>query len=251
MSAARRRSAEPVPGLVSLRPVSKAPADPTASGSFEAWHDDLPGMLAHDLKTPLAALLMNLDYALAEMPAETTEAVRSALEDCRTANKRAADIVADMADAGRLESGAMCASACEIDVRPLIGDAIAAMAPEAAARRVVLGWSADVAIVWADPTLTQRALERLLERAVRHAPAGGTVDVSLSRGVMTIRVVTSGPNTDASATPASAGRALAFYFAETAIRAQGGAVWVENDENGMLVFRVALPRRRGRPSLSP
>jgi two-component system sensor histidine kinase/response regulator len=251
MSAARRRSSDSLASVASLRPISKAPVDPSASGRFAAWHEDLAGMLAHDLKTPLAALMMNLDYALSELPEGTTDAVRSALEDCRSANARAAGIIADMADAGRLESGALHASPGDIDVGSLLGDAVAAVAPDAATRRVRLTWSADVAIAWADATLTQRAIERLLERAVRHAPAGGIVEVSLRRGVLSIRVVTNGTDPDIGANPAAAGRALTMYFAETVIRSQGGAVWVENDADGMLVFRIAMPRPGGRSSLSP
>src|SRR5258708_39827722 len=75
------------------------------SGELHIVRDDLAGLVAHDLRTPLAAISMNLDFALDELPPGASEAVRAALEDCRGANARAVRVVSDMADAVQLSSG--------------------------------------------------------------------------------------------------------------------------------------------------
>jgi signal transduction histidine kinase len=210
------------------------------SGELKAVRDDLADLLAHDLKTPLAAISMNLDFVLDELGKQVSRPLRSALEDCRAANARAIRIVNDMADAARLAAGERRVVLTDVDVSALIGGLVRAAAPEAAARSVRMIWHADSEPVRADADLLSRALERLLERALRHARTGGAVDITLRNATVTIRVRPA-PGDQSEAPPADAAmRALGAYFAEAALRAQGGAVWTEVDADGSLLFCAAL-----------
>jgi signal transduction histidine kinase len=212
------------------------------SGELSAVRDDVAGLLAHDLKTPLAAISMNLDFVLDELGRDASGAVRGALEDCRAANGRAIRIVSDMADAVRLASGETRAVLADVDASALLGGLVRAAAPEAASRGVRMVWHADTGVVRADADLLSRALERLLERAMRHARSGGAIEITLRDSTVTIRVrAASSEQVDRSGAE-SAMRALGTYFAEAALRAQGGAVWIETDADGSLVFYAALSR---------
>jgi signal transduction histidine kinase len=210
------------------------------SGELVALRDDLAGLLAHDLKTPLAAISMNLDFVLDELGKQASGAMRGALEDCRAANARAIRIVTDMADAVRLVSGEKRPTLTDVDVSSLLGNLVRAAAPEAAARGVRMVWHADADMVRADADLLSRALDRLLERALRHARTGGAIEITLRSATVTMRV-RSGAADDVDPTlPEAAMRALGTYFAEAALRAQGGAVWTETDADGSLLFLAAL-----------
>jgi signal transduction histidine kinase len=212
-----------------------------SSGELSALRDNVAGLLAHDLKTPLAAISMNLDFVLDELGKEASGTLRGALEDCRTANSRAIRIVTDMADAVRLTSGERKVALADVDASSLLGGLVRAAAPEAASRGVRMVWHADADDVRAESELLSRALERLLERALRHARTGGAIEINLRSATVTIRVrPPSGDKADRSA-PESAMRALGTYFAEAALRAQGGAVWTETESDGSLVFFAALP----------
>jgi signal transduction histidine kinase len=156
------------------------------SGELVALRDDLAGLLAHDLKTPLAAISMNLDFVLDELGKQASGAMRGALEDCRSANARAIRIVSDMADAVRLVSGEKRATLTDVDVSALLGNLVRAAAPEAAARGVRMVWHADSDMVRADADLLSRALDRLLERALRHARTGGAVEITLRAATVTM-----------------------------------------------------------------
>jgi len=230
----------------SVRPQSNgaAPSAPQKAkriGELAIARDGLPSLLAHDLKTPLAAISMNLDFVLAELPPDTLSAtLRAALEDCRAANARAIRILSDMADAARLQSGARHANIADIDMQMLLTVAARRAAPEAAARGLRLVWSADVNVARGDEELLGRALERLLERALRHGRAGGTIDLTLRENVIMIRVRSAIPE-DSGSPPESAIRGLAMHFADAAMRAQGGAVWTEGEPGGSLLFCLSLP----------
>jgi signal transduction histidine kinase len=212
-----------------------------SSGELSTIRDDVAGLLAHDLKTPLAAISMNLDFVLDELGNEASGAMRAALEDCRAANARAIRIVSDMADAVRLVSGERRVTLTDVDSSSLLGGLVRGAAPEAAARGVRMVWHADTDTVRADADLLSRALERLLERALRHARSCGAIEIVLRSSTVTIRVRPAPADKIERSQPESAMRALGTYFAEAALRAQGGAVWTESEADGSLVFIAALP----------
>jgi signal transduction histidine kinase len=231
----------------SVRPDRKRGGVPVAVrpkriGELSFVRDGLATLLAHDLKTPLAAISMNLDFVLSELPSDAFPAgMRAALEDCRSANVRAIRILNDMADAVRLQSGERRASLADIDVHALLTAVARRAAPEAASRTVRLVWSADAEVVRGDADLLERVLERLLERALRHARVGGLVDLALRDGTVVIRVESAASDDLTSGAPESATRGLAMHFADAAMRAQGGAVWTEGDAEGALLFCVSPP----------
>jgi signal transduction histidine kinase len=179
----------------------------TRSGQLQLLREDVAELLAHDLRTPLAAIAMNVDFALSELD-DLPPSVRGALEDCSKSNQTAMTLVSDMVD------------------------------PEAAARSVRLVWTAEPSIVRADAGLLERALHRVLERALRHARSGGSIDVTLRNGTVVVRV----RSADAMPVVVEAGvHSLATHFADVVLRAHGGAVWIESDTDGALLFYVALP----------
>jgi signal transduction histidine kinase len=213
----------PVPRAKTLR----------SSGRHAVAREDISGLLAHDLKTPLAALAMNLDFVLAELAAASAPVVRSALEDCRNANARAIRIVSDMADAARLVTGDYRPTLCEFCPTGVVELVARGAEGEAAAREVRIAWSSTGDNLTAEPDLLARALDRLVERALRHARQGSTLTIDHHGGTLTVRAHTAMPYQSPS-------RAIATHFAEAAVEALGGTVDTESDGDRELVFRITL-----------
>jgi signal transduction histidine kinase len=208
----------------------------TRSGELHIVRDDIAKLLAHDLRTPLAAISMNLDFVLGELKGTETESVRGALEDCRQANSRAVRLVSDMADAVQLATGERRASMSEVDGAGIIAEVVRRVAVEAASRDVEIVWTAQEDTLRADADLLARALERIVQRAMWHTRHGGRVEIVLQSACVSIRV--EGPMSTEPDSPVSS---LAIHFAEAALRAQGGAMWTESDADGRLVYKVKLP----------
>jgi len=227
---------------VAHRKQSAPPARPKALRTGErsgerpvTREDDLSGLLAHDLKTPLAAISMNLDFALAELRLGATEGLTSALEDCREANMRAVRIVSDMADAARLAARHYPLSITRVSMTALIQQVVDRISAQAADRRVRVLWATDGDAVRADSDVLAKALERLLERALRHARTGSEVEIEQRGPLVTIRVETmADPAAEAST------RSLAMHFAEAAVTALGGEVKAEASGDGALLYRFAF-----------
>jgi signal transduction histidine kinase len=212
----------------------------TRVGNVVQRRDNLSELLAHDLKSPLAAIAMNLDFALDELGDDAPSATREALADCRQSNQRAVAILTDMVDALHLASGEQRPKLGLLDAQARVAGAVRRLAAEAASRGVRLTWSAQPTTVRGDGDLLDRALDRLLERGLRHVRVGGTIDVTLTERTIVIGV---SPAEPAAGTPVQEPtvRSLGTHFAEAAMRAQGGAVLIDTNPDGGVRFVVALP----------
>jgi signal transduction histidine kinase len=193
---------------------------------------DLPNLLAHDLKSPLAAISMNLDFALSELNEPAHEPIRAALRDCKEANARAVRIVSDMAEALRLVAGNRKPFLTDVAAPKLIESVVASASAGAAARGVRIVWASSDDLVRADFDLLEGALERLVQRALRHATETCLIDQR--GGTFVIRAPTSSSGT------AAVDSSLSVLFAEAAVRALSGRLSIEMTA-GALVYRVSVP----------
>jgi K+-sensing histidine kinase KdpD len=201
---------------------------------------DLPDLLAHDLKSPLAAISMNLDFALSELNEPGQEPIRAALRDCKEANARAVRIVSDMAEALRLVSGNRKPSLSDVAASKLLESVVASASPSACARGVRIVWASGDDLIRADFELLEGALERLVQRALRHATETCLIDQR--GGTFVIRAPTS------SSATAAADNTLSVLFAEAAIRALNGRLAIEMTA-GALVYRVRVPMAERAPGV--
>ena len=134
---------------------------------------------AHELRTPLAALKLQLDLArrARDVPART-----AAYDDLDAGVSRASHLVYQLLTLARVEPEALAARATDVDLNTLAKEAIVSRAALAAAKGVDLGLAREVpAVVRGDAATLATLLSNLLDNALRYTPSGGRVDVSLDR----------------------------------------------------------------------
>jgi two-component system OmpR family sensor kinase len=150
---------------------------------------------AHALRTPLAALRLQVD--LVERAPDDAERAR-ALADLRAGLARATHVVQQLLTLARAEPDAAPVLAGEpVPLADLVRQAVADHALLAESRRVDLGATqvADEAAAFGDPEGLRTLLANLVENAIRHTPEGGRVDVAagVAGGLPHLDVVDSGP----------------------------------------------------------
>ena len=218
----------------------------TGRGHLRLVRDDVSGLLAHDLKSPLAAIAMNLDYALGELGAETRLARRARgarglprLEPARRDHRRGH---------GRRSAPRLGSAAGDPRAGRRAG-AARGVGPEARRGRGVargaapLGGGADDHPGRREPP---RPRARTAPRAGPAARARRTApSTSRSGAGASSSGSTAEPDGGRSARPIPMRRcsSLAIHFADAAMRAQGGAVWTEGDADGGAALRrdASLP----------
>ncbi|HET7098060.1 MAG TPA: ATP-binding protein [Casimicrobiaceae bacterium] len=152
---------------------------------------------AHELRTPLTAV--HLQAQLAERA--TTDAERSAaLRELRAGLERATRLVEQLLTLAREEPGVSERPFLRVDLTELARQVLAEYAAIAAARGVDLGLAevnaaTDEAIVTGDADALRTLASNLVDNAVRHAAAGGRVDVGTQRdgAAILLTVRDSGP----------------------------------------------------------
>ena len=128
---------------------------------------------AHELRSPLTALQVQLDM-LAR--ARTPEESRAALEALRAGMKRAARLVEQMLTMARLEPEAQLAQPAAAALDALAAQVAGELEALAEARRIELRLERlESVAVQGDATALHALARNLVDNAIRYAPAGGAV----------------------------------------------------------------------------
>ncbi len=135
------------------------------------------GDAAHELRTPLAAVTLQLQV-LERVP-EGPER-EQALARLRAGVERSARLVQQLLQLARQDAAAADRPLARIDLAAVAREVVVEQAPQAQARGIDLGLSASAAELEGDAEGLRVALGNLVDNAIRHTPSGGTVDVRVS-----------------------------------------------------------------------
>lgn len=146
--------------------------------AVERSRRELVAWVSHDLRTPLAAIRVMVE-ALEDGVVADPETVARYHGMLRVETDRLTALVDDLFELSRTQSGALHLQLERVSLGDLVSDAIAGVAPVAAAKGVRLegrihGMPAEVSV--STPEVL-RALRNVLENAIRHTPVDGSVMV--------------------------------------------------------------------------
>ena len=148
---------------------------------------------AHELRTPLAAI--QLQIQLAER-AVTDDERKAAFADLKQGLSRASHVVQQLLTLAREEPEAAESPRATVDLAEVARLVIAEHAPLASERNIDLGLAHEQrAMVRGDPEALRVMLGNLVDNAIRYTPPGGTVDVAVHAAERTavVRVEDTGP----------------------------------------------------------
>jgi two-component system sensor histidine kinase KdpD len=222
----------------------------------DAMRQTLLATASHELKSPVAAITASVTDLLARDQLDPT-VVRDVLEDVRTSTGRLEQLIVNLLDLSRIESGALVARDEVVDLDDLLGPAIDGVRERWPDIEVTVDLADDAALVRGDAVLIERVLTNLLENAARavRASANRAVGVQGSRadGAVTISVVDHGPGLqfgdqrvvftpfyrlEERSTPLGAGLGLAI--SKGFVTAMGGEIWATDTPGGGATFGFRL-----------
>jgi two-component system, OmpR family, sensor histidine kinase BaeS len=216
----------------------------------------LLGDLAHEIRTPVSVIEAYLEAIEDGVKSSDSESV-SVMRD---QGRRLVRLSEDVGALAQAEEG-QAISREWVDVDALVGAALAAVADRAAAARVALrsDVDSDAGPLWADPQRLGQVLGNLLDNALRHTPAGGRVDVTVtasdSGAVVTVADTGDGVGgehlphlferfyrVDPARGRAGGGSGIGLAIAKAIVEAHGGRIGVRSDGPGAgTVFTIELP----------
>ncbi|THA85140.1 HAMP domain-containing sensor histidine kinase [Streptomyces sp. A0592] len=138
---------------------------------------------SHQLRNPLAALLLRIELLALELPEGNAE-----IASVRTEGKRLTQVLDDLLDLALAEHAS--AEISLTDIGALTAERVAAWRPYAEEKGVRLTETGRSAVTgWADPIALSSALDAVIDNALKFTPAGEAVEVSVSAEGRSARVV--------------------------------------------------------------
>ena len=218
--------------------------------------EELSALVVHDLKSPLTAILVNVEYLVREAKLEDDD--RSAMREVLSAAEAMHRMVMNLLDISRSEDGTLVPKKTEVDLVALVDEVCAVAARRSEQRNLKLTHDVSAKTLRADKDLLQRLLENLVDNGIKYTSAGaihiGAHEVE--SGFVEIRVSDEGPGVpedhrekifekyvqlDRDAGAQSGSRGLGLAFCRLAVEAHGGRIWVEENRPRGSSFCVRLP----------
>jgi len=225
--------------------------------------DEFLATLSHELRTPMNAILGWL--AILESGKPVRE-IHSALTIIRRNSELQARLIDDLLDMNRLLSGNFTLELAEVDPGHMLQTTMQALRPAADSRRVQMIAAVDpVGEIRVDGRRLQQVLWNLVHNAIKFTPAGGRVELRLTRspGTVQISVADNGRGIspqflpyvfdrfrqqDASTTREAFGLGLGLSIAKHLVELHGGSIEAFSDGAGHgATFVVTLPAANPAP----
>lgn len=219
--------------------------------------------VSHDLRTPLASLRVMVE-AIADGVASDPDTVRRYIAAMERETLSLSKLIDDLFEIARLDSGQVKLNIKPSPIAALVLETLDAMNAQASRHGVALQPRVDWAVppVMIDSDRIQRVLYNLIQNAIRHTPADGSVIVHvLDRGSdVQIDVRDTGDGIAPADLPhvfdrfyrgdksrtrdagALGGTGLGLSIARRLVETHGGRIWVAQPPEGGSVFSFTLPK---------
>ena len=220
--------------------------------------------VSHDLRTPLASIKASARASCSDDVSFTDEQARALLDTIDVEADRLNDLVGNLLDMSRIQTGALVVKRQAVGLDEVIGGALDGLPDRG--HVIQLDVSETLPVVDADPVLLERAIANIVDNALQFAPPGEPVRVEAGAiaGRVDLRVVDTGPGIPLDAredvfrpfqrlgdSPNGTGVGLGLAVARGFVEAMGGDLTAEDTPGGGTTMVLSLPEAaRGDPRSS-
>jgi PAS domain S-box-containing protein len=217
--------------------------------------DDIVGIVAHDLRSPLGVILMQAEV-LREFREPGAEVGRAA-ERIERSVVRMNRLVDDLLEVTRIEAGHLPIERAPLAVGELVGEIVEAQRPlaEAAALELRCELTTGIPDAWADRHRLQQVFDNLVGNALKFTPRGGAIVIGATpRGrEVLFWVADTGAGISSeelphvferfwqARRPGRRGAGLGLPIVKGIVEAHDGRIWVESTPGHGSTFFFTIP----------
>ncbi len=237
--------------------IERLAVEEAARDQSDAARRDLVAAVSHDLRTPITSLRLLAEAVQDEIVDSDTR--RAYLLRMNTHIDALSSLIDDLFELSRLEAGDIGWTLQHVPLGELVGETVEAMRAQADAKGVAVLAEVPEALApaRANPEKLQRVLFNLIQNAIRHTPADGSVVVRAEpvAGRIEVEVADDGEGIapeerehvfdaffrgGAGAARSGGGAGLGLAVSRAIVEAHGGRIWLADTQAGTRV-RFSLP----------
>ncbi|HYY94159.1 MAG TPA: ATP-binding protein, partial [Pyrinomonadaceae bacterium] len=227
---------------------------------LSAMKEEFLALTTHDLRSPLTVISGVINFFTSGRLGDLTPEQKNMVAMMERNTQNLIELVNDLLDASKLESGTMRLDAASISLRGLIDELRQQMQPLAAEKEIALEEEIpeDLPELRADRAKLRRVLVNLVSNALKFTPKGGRVRMSAAREGTFVRVSVSDtgvgiPAEDvrdifdkyaqarSRATRSEKGTGLGLYITRQLVELHGGKIGVESEVGKGSTFSFTIP----------
>jgi signal transduction histidine kinase len=226
--------------------------------SLNAEKNEILGIVSHDLKNPIGAI-QGLSELIVSGGLDSNEVQEIALQINRS-SERMLDLVKNLLDVNRIESGGMTMNIIAFDIAPFVEATTDQYRTPAEAKNITLHCSNETenSTVLADEQAMMQVLDNLISNAVKYSPFDKNISIRLrtSNEAVRVEIQDEGPGVSeedmkkmfgkfvrlsARPTGGEHSTGLGLSIVKKMVEAMNGKVWCESELGKGATFIVELP----------
>lgn len=232
--------------------------DLTELRDLQTMRRELVGNVSHELRTPLAAIKAIVE-TLADGAMDDREVAKDFLAKIDAEVDRLTQLVNELTDLSRIESGRAGLKLEPSDLKALIEAVAARLRPQAERQdlTVLLKLPVDLPPVPIDKGRIEQVVTNILHNAIKFTPPGGRITISAQAepDVVAVSITDTGIGIAKEDLPhvferfwkadrarSGGGTGLGLAIAKHIVQAHGGSIRVESEEGKGSTFSFRLPR---------
>lgn len=219
--------------------------------------DEFVSLASHELRTPMTVIKSYLWLMLDKNNVSSlSEKQRMYIDRAYSSTQRLINLVNDMLNVSRIESGRFTLAMQPLDLAELIGTVHSEMLPKAQEQKINLQFARPLqplSKVQADPERVEQVLINLIGNSLKFTPENGTIRIEIGYNALekteTVSVIDTGRGiskedmsklfqkfsmvgTNYLVKQNAQGTGLGLYLSRSIIELMGGKIWVESEGEG-------------------
>jgi len=227
---------------------------------LNAFRNELLGMVAHDLRTPLSVISLYSQYLLEETETEISHEQAELVREIVNASDFMYQLVSNLLDLTTIEAGRLQLDCQTVDLATIVTHTVRLnnMLAQRKLIRITADIAADLPRVYVDPVKIEQVLNNLIANAVKFSPAESVVTVSLrhtSDTMLTVTVRDQGPGIpddyqaklfqpfgrlSPRAPDGEKNSGLGLAISRRIVEGHGGRIWLETGPGAAFSFTLPI-----------